>query len=141
MSMKYQVFSEQISSGISTSRTKRAQIYFDSSPGQSDHLFNPAELFLGSFSACMLKNVERFSEMLTISYKKATLVVKGIREDKPPRITEVYYEPTIETEETKERIDLLHRNLEKFGTIFNTVAGSCKVDGKIIKNSNQNNRI
>lgn len=131
--MEYKVSSEQIITGISTSRTKRAQIYFDSSSGQSEHLFNPAELFLSAFSACMLKNVERFSEMLNFTYKKVSLEVKGIREDKPPRMTGVYYKLSIETDESDERVDLLHRNLKKFGTIINTVENACEVDGAILK--------
>ncbi len=29
---------------------------------------NPAELFLGSFAACILKNIERFSNLMKFTY-------------------------------------------------------------------------
>ena len=132
MSMEYEVKAEQIRPNVSTVRAKEAQIYFDSSPGQTKDLFNPAELFLSAFAACMMKNVERFAEKLEFTYKKTAVIVRGVREEKPPRLTDVYYELTLWTNETSHRVDLLRSNLEKFGTIFNTVASACKVSGKII---------
>ncbi|MGB7293806.1 MAG: hypothetical protein WBD99_16685 [Thermodesulfobacteriota bacterium] len=73
MGLEYEVKAEQIIPNISTASAKQAQIYFDSSPGQSEHLFNPAELFLTAFAACILKNVERFSERLHFAYNKASI--------------------------------------------------------------------
>jgi uncharacterized OsmC-like protein len=131
MSLEYEVKAEQVIPNFSTVRTKRAQIYFDSSPKQSEHLFNPAELFLSAFAACVLKNVERFSEILKFSYTKADISVHGVREEPPPRLTKVHYELTIWTEESQHRIDLLRKNLEKHGTIFNTIALACIVSGEV----------
>jgi uncharacterized OsmC-like protein len=132
MSMEYVVKAEQVRPNVSTARAKEAQIYFDSSPGQTKDLFNPAELFLTAFAACMIKNVERFAEKLEFTYKKTAVIVKGVREEKPPRLTQVYYELTLWTNEASHRVDLLRHNLEKFGTIFNTVAMACQVSGKFI---------
>jgi uncharacterized OsmC-like protein len=130
--LEYEVVVEQVVRNISTARTKRAQIYFDSSPGQSEHLFNPAELLLSAFAACLLKNVERLSPTIRLTYQQAAVRVQGVREDKPPRMSRVEWTLTLWTDNPPNRIDLLDRNLRKQGTIYNMLAASCEVVGRII---------
>ena len=130
--LTYDIEAEQIVPHISTSRAKRAQIYFDSSPGQTEHLMNPAELLLSAFAACIIKNVERLSATLHFSYADVKVRVHGVREGPPPRITQVIYEIDLWTDESRHKVDLLHRNLRKFGTIFNTVSAASEVSGRII---------
>ncbi len=130
--LSYDIKAEQILPHVSTSRAKRAQIYFDSSPGQTEHLMNPAELLLSAFAACIIKNVERFSDIIHFSYTDVKVRVHGLREGPPPRITQVVYEIELWTDATPRKVDLLHHNLRKFGTIFNTVAAACDVSGRII---------
>ena len=131
-SLTYDVQAEQILPHVSTSRAKRTQIYFDSSPGQSEHLMNPAELLLSAFAACILKNIERFADILHYSCNDVTVRVHGVREGPPPRITQVTYEIELWTDAPVRKVDLLHHNLRKYGTIFNTVAAACDVSGRII---------
>jgi uncharacterized OsmC-like protein len=130
--LTYDIEAEQILPHVSTSRAKRAQIYFDSSPGQSEHLMNPAELLLSAFAACIIKNVERFSDLIHFSYADVKVRVHGVREGPPPQIIQVRYEIELWTDATAHKVDLLHRNLRKFGTIFNTVSAACDVSGRII---------
>jgi uncharacterized OsmC-like protein len=132
MSLEYDVQAEQVMPNVSTARAKRAQLYFDSSPGQSEHLMGPAELLLSSFAACVLKNVERFAKILRFSYQQAAIRVHGVREDAPPRMSKITYELTLWTAEPERRIELLDRNLQKYGTIFNTLKASCEVSGRIV---------
>ncbi len=115
--LEYTVEAEQVVPNVSTARAKRAQIFFDSSPGQSEHLLNPAELLLSAFSACMLKNVERLAPILRFSYTRAAVRVHGVREDKPPRLVRIDWELQLWTDEPPARVDLLERNLRKQGTI------------------------
>lgn len=129
--LNYQVTAEQVIANVSTARAKRAQIYFDSSPGQSEHLLNPAELLLSAFAACLLKNVERLAPILRFNYQRAAVDVQGVREDKPPRLTHIDWTLTLWTEEPQSRVDLLDRNLRKQGTIYNTLAATCSVSGSI----------
>jgi uncharacterized OsmC-like protein len=129
--LEYNVMAEQVVPNVSTVRAKRAQLYFDSSPGQTEHLMNPAELLLSAFAACTLKNVERFAKILRFSYQRAAITVYGVREDSPPRLTEITYELTLWTDEPENHINLLDRNLRHQGTIYNTLANSCGVEGKI----------
>ena len=92
---------------------------------------SPAELLLGAFSACVLKNVERFSEILKFEYESATIDVKGFRSDKPPAITSIQYVLQIRSADPKLNSHLLMKNIQKFGTIYNTLAKSTEISGKI----------
>jgi uncharacterized OsmC-like protein len=103
------------------------------SPETADSVANPAELFLGSFAACALKNVERFSIMMNFDYSKAEITVSATRLEKPPRMDEIIYELSVYSQDSSLNIDLLHQNIENFGTIFNTVKASCSVMGEIKK--------
>jgi hypothetical protein len=56
-------------------------------------------------------------------YSKAEITVSATRLEKPPRI-EIIYELSVYSQDDSLNIDLLHKNIEKFGTIFNTVKAS-----------------
>ena len=45
----------------------------------------------------------------------------------------VDYELTIYSDAETRKVDLLYRNIKKFGTIYNTVAASCEVSGKMVQ--------
>lgn len=53
------------------------------------------------------------------------------REEPPPHIARMRYELAIVTDEPEARVELLHRNIQRFGTITNTLAKSCEVSGTI----------
>jgi hypothetical protein len=63
---------------------------------------------------------------------KAEITVSATRL-KPPRMDEIIYELSVYSQDSSLNIDLLHQNIEKFGTIFNTVKASCSVMGEIKK--------
>lgn len=48
------------------------------------------------------------------------------------------YEMRITTDEPPRRIDLVHRNLRKFGTVYNTLAAVCQIDGQLTATPTQN---
>jgi uncharacterized OsmC-like protein len=43
----------------------------------------------------------------------------------------INYEITVDTDETETRLALLHKNLQKYGTIYNTLAGATDLSGTI----------
>ncbi|WP_243472109.1 OsmC family protein [Winogradskyella sp. MH6] len=131
--MKYFSKASSISENNASIKIKSSEIAFGITSESADDLPNPAELFLGSFSACILKNVERFSHLMNFEYSNAELIVSATRLEKPPRMDELNYELKIYTQDNSLNIDLLKKNIEKFGTIFNTVKSSCSINGKIEK--------
>lgn len=134
--MNYHIKASSTSNQDAVIHIKQSDIDFGTTSKTSETLPNPAELFLGAFAACMLKNVERFSEMMKFSYTKTTLSVKATRLENPPRMEHLFYELIVYSQDEKLNIDLLKKNIEKFGTIYNTVKQSCSISGKITKQSN-----
>ncbi|MFN3643039.1 MAG: hypothetical protein ACK4TB_08960 [Gemmobacter sp.] len=43
----------------------------------------------------------------------------------------ITYDIVVDTDESDARLDLLHRNLQKYGTIFKTLAGATELSGTI----------
>jgi uncharacterized OsmC-like protein len=130
--LEYQINAIAKAGGMALSRAeKEIAIPFDAAAESGTLLPNPAELFLTSFAACILKNVERYSQKLKIPYTKAEITVNGIRSDVPPAMVSVEYELRIFSNAEARKVDLLYRNVKKFGTIFNTVSKSCEVNGKM----------
>lgn len=111
---------------------KQSEIDFGTTAQTAETLPNPAELFLGAFAACMLKNVERFSTIMKFTYSKAILDVHATRLENPPRMDNITYQLTIYSHGTNLNTALLQKNIEKFGTIYNTVKMSCAISGTIM---------
>ncbi|PNW29031.1 OsmC family protein [Formosa algae] len=129
--MNYQINASSVSNQDAEIYIKSSSIDFGTTPETADTLPNPAELFLGSFSACMLKNVERFSKMMNFSYTKATVHVQAARLEHPPRMEHINYDLKIYSTDEKLNVDLLKKNIETHGTIYNTVKLSCAITGTI----------
>ncbi|ALJ06629.1 osmotically inducible protein C [Pseudalgibacter alginicilyticus] len=134
--MNYQIKASSISNRDANIYIKESNINFGTTSKTSETLANPAELFLGSIAACILKNVERFSEMMNFNYSKAMVDVRATRLNSPPRVSNIIYNLSIYSNDKKLNMDLLKKNIEKFGTIYNTVKLSCTISGtiKIIEN-------
>jgi uncharacterized OsmC-like protein len=92
----------------------------------------PGELLCASLAACLLQHIERYSEMLPFQNDVATVEVEAERTEAPPRITVMRYQIEIVTDEPDHRVELLHRNIRKFGTITNTLAAACQLTGEVI---------
>lgn len=131
--MNYISKASSVSKNNASVTIKESNIPFGITPEMADTLPNPAELFLGSFSACVLKNVERFSVLMNFEYRSAEIMVNATRLEKPPRMDDINYELTIYSNDKNLNIELLKKNIENFGTIFNTVKTSCTVTGEIKK--------
>jgi organic hydroperoxide reductase OsmC/OhrA len=92
----------------------------------------PAELLAGAFAACLMKNLERSAALLSFSYQRADIDVQARRQNVPPRFVEIEYELRLVTEENQRQVDLVHRNLRQFGTVYNTLAAACDVHGRVV---------
>ena len=104
---------------------------FDGTAGRVETLPGPADVLCAALCACTLKNVERFSHLLSFRYESASVEVTADREEPPPRIVRMHYRLRVVTDETPARVELLHKNIRKFGTISNTLAAACDLTGEI----------
>lgn len=129
--MDYHIKASSILNQDAVIEVKQSNIDFGTTSKTAETLPNPAELFLRSFAACVLKNVERFSGMMKFNYSKATIEVNATRLENPPRMDNIIYNLTIYSNDKKLNTDLLKKNIEKFGTIYNTLNMSCSISGTI----------
>jgi uncharacterized OsmC-like protein len=129
--LEYRVSARRIDAHGSEATTKQASLTLDTDiQGRAD-AFNPAELFLASIAACMIKGIERAAPMIHFNFTGVEIKLHGIRQDAPPMMLEVHYEIIVGTAEDDRRLELLHTNVRKYGTISNTVAKALKLEGTI----------
>ena len=129
--LEYAVTAHRIDAHGSEARAGEATLVLDTDLAGRPDAFNPAELFLASIAACILKGIERVTPLLGFSLEGAEVRLQGQRQDAPPKMVSVTYEIIIDTAETDQRLDLLHKNIRKYGTISNTVADAVKLTGAI----------
>ena len=129
--LEYRVSARRIDSHGSVASTKNAEVILDTDISGRPDAFNPAELFLASIAACIIKGIERVTPMLKFDLRGVEVKLHGVRQDSPPKMISVDYELIVDTNETDQRLELLHTNVRKYGTISNTVAEATKLEGVI----------
>lgn len=127
--LEYEVNAVRVDAHGSLARTKDAQIVLDTDVSGRRDAFNPAELFLAAIAACMIKGIERVTPMLHFELRGVDVRLHATRQDAPPKIVGVDYEIIVDTDESDQRLELLHTNVRKYGTISNTVAGATRLEG------------
>lgn len=115
--------------GGSVARCRQAEITLDTDLAGNPNAFNPAELLLAALSACIIKGIERITPMINFSLHGIEVKVDGVRQDAPPGMESITYEIVVDTDESDRRLELLHDNVKKFGTVFNTVAPGTHLTG------------
>ncbi len=129
--MDYRVTAQRIDAHGSLARAKDASLVLDTDVTGRRDAFNPAELFLASIAACMIKGIERVTPTLNFDLWGVEVRLSAARQDSPPLILRVDYELIVDTDEDDGRLDLLHKNVRKYGTISNTVAAALVLEGTI----------
>ena len=131
--LEYEISAVVQNGGLAKAIANNSEIAFDATSGRDEILPNPAELLLTSLAACMLKNLQRYSEILHIPYRKAKISIHGIRNDNPPYMSEINYRLEVDTDADERKIENWHKNILKFGTITNTLERACKLEGTMVK--------
>jgi uncharacterized OsmC-like protein len=129
--IEYWIEARRVDAHGATATTKAAEILLDTDIKGRPDAFNPAELLLAAVAACMIKGIERVTPMLQFEFTDVEVKLHGFRQDNPPKMTLIEYELIIETTESDQRLDLLHKNVRKYGTISNTVADATRLEGTI----------
>ncbi len=129
--LEYRVNARRLDFHGSEARTKDAVLSLDTDIKGRPDAFNPAELFLAAIAACMIKGIERVAPMIRFEFRGVEVKLHGLRQDSPPLMQSVDYELIVDTDEDDHRLELLHTNVRKYGTISNTVAKATKLEGTI----------
>lgn len=129
--LEYHVQTLRIDGHGSEVTAKQAKLTVDTDPQGRADAFNPAEMLLGALAACIIKGAERVLPTLGFSLRGLEVRLHAVRQDSPPRIVGIDYEIIVDTDEPDHRVELLHTNIRKYGTISNTLALAVPVTGTI----------
>ena len=83
----------------------------------------------------MIKGIERVTPTLKFQLRSVRVTIHGVRQDVPPRMESITYEILIDTDESDARLKLLHENVKKYGTVFNTVSPGTELTGTLRRSS------
>ncbi|MFZ2389412.1 MAG: OsmC family protein [Polaromonas sp.] len=135
LKMTFTVSAPRADAHGSEAHCKDARITLDTDLAGRRDAFNPAELLLAALSACMIKGIERVTPILKFDLRSVDVRVHGVRQDVPPRMESIRYEIVVDTDESEQRLNLLHENVKKYGTVFNTVAPGTNLSGVLRRKS------
>jgi len=127
--MTFSVRAQRLDAHGSLARCKDADITLDTDVSGRPDAFNPAELLMAALAACMIKGIERVTPILKFELSGLDVRLHGVRQDVPPKMESIEYEILVDTNETDQRLELLHDNVKKYGTVFNTVAPGTQLRG------------
>jgi uncharacterized OsmC-like protein len=129
--MTFSVGARRVDAHGSEAICKDAAIILDTDMAGRRDAFNPAELLMAALAACMIKSIERVTPVLKFKLRGVEIRLQGVRQDAPPKMESINYEVLVDTDESDHRLDLLHENVKKYGTVFNTVAPGTKLSGTL----------
>jgi uncharacterized OsmC-like protein len=135
--LEYSVKATRIDAHGSLALCKTAEITLDTDLSGNPDAFNPAELLLAALAACILKGIERVMPILHFSLRGVEVRVTGLRQDRPPKMASITYEIIVDSDEKDRQLELLHNNVKKFGTVFNTVAPGTQLSGVLRRKSSE----
>jgi uncharacterized OsmC-like protein len=128
---EYRVTARRVDAHGSLATAKQAEVALDTDLAGRQDAMNPVELLLSALAACMLKGIERVTPMLNFQIAGAEVSLEAVRQDAPPKLTRIRYEIVVDSDENDQRLDLLHRNILKYGTISNTLTAAVPLDGHL----------
>jgi uncharacterized OsmC-like protein len=131
--MEFRVSARRVDAQGGDAQCKDASLILDTALAGRRDAFNPAELLLAALGACMLKGIERVMPMLKFNLRGVSVTLHAVRQDVPPRIESIDYEILVDTDESERRLELLHENVRKYGTVYNTIAPGTQLRGTLQK--------
>jgi len=129
--LEYSVTASRLDAHGSVAFCKDAQVVLDTDVQGRRDAFNPAELLLAAIAACMLKSIERVTPILNFQMRGVEVKLRGARQDSPPKMISIDYEIIVDTDEVDRRLELLHTNVRRYGTISNTIAAAVRFEGVV----------
>ncbi len=131
--LTYAVYTRRMDALASEASCKEARITLDTGMAGRSDAFNPAELLLAALSACMIKGIERVAPIIKFAFRGVEVRLSGVRQDSPPKMARIDYEILVDTDEPDRKLELLHENVRRYGTVFNTVAPGTALAGTLLR--------
>lgn len=131
--LTFEVSAVRTSDHASTLSVNEVELEIDSGVKPRPDALSPIELLLAAQAGCFLKGIERVTPTLNFKFSGVNVWLSATRPVAEARIEQISYRIEIATEEPQERIDLLHKNLQKYGTIYNTLSQGTKLVGELVR--------
>jgi uncharacterized OsmC-like protein len=129
--LNYRISARRTDSHGSVAMAKATQVTLDTDIAGRDDAMNPVELLLSALAACIIKGIERVAPMIRFSFEGVEIEIEAVRQNVPPRLVSIDYRLLVRTSETDQRLELLHTNVRKYGTIYNTLDSTVALSGTI----------
>lgn len=94
--------------------------------------FNAAETLLAALGACLLTNVNTFSDKMRLQIHAARIEFDAVRRDEPPALTEIRYRLVLDSPESEEKLRELSDLCVKWGTVTNTLINGIVPEGTLV---------
>lgn len=127
--LTFDVSATRLDAHGSVATCKSATIRLDTDLAGNPDAFNPAELLLAALGACIIKGIERIQPILKFEFRGVAVRIHGVRQDVPPRMERIDYDIVVDSDESDARLALLHENVRKYGTVFNTLVPGTSLQG------------
>jgi len=88
-------------------------------------------IVLAAVSACILKNMERVAPIISFNYRAITVRIHSVRQDSPPKMLSIDYVIEVDTDENDRKLALMHDNIKKYGTVYNTLVPGTELSGTL----------
>ncbi|MGM0412519.1 MAG: OsmC family protein [Pseudomonadota bacterium] len=129
--VEYRIEVERIDEQGSVARTDTTELVLDTAKGGRDDALAPPELLLASLGACMVRGIQRVRPLVGFELEGATIALHAVRRDDPPGIESIDYDIAIRGDADEDQLELIHTNLRRFSTIYNTIAAGTHLDGVV----------
>jgi uncharacterized OsmC-like protein len=116
---------------------KSVELTIDTSLAGRPDALNPVELLLASQAACFIKGIERLAPTLEFDFRGVQVFLEADGPENEARIAQIRYRVLIETDESDQRIALMHKNLQKQGPIYNTLSAGTELVGSVTRENVQ----
>jgi uncharacterized OsmC-like protein len=129
--MTFSVKATRIDATGSLVEAKQTQLEIDTGMAGRPDALNPVELLLAALAACLIKGIERVARSIALDYEGVQVTLTAHRPVDEARIEDIIYAVVVSTEAEQSKLDLLHKNLMKHGTIYNTVKAGTNLSGTV----------
>jgi len=129
--MTFDLSARRIDAAGSLVHSKQAEGVIETGMAGRPDALNPVELLLAALAACIIKGIERVAGTLGIDHTTVDVALTAHRPVDEARIDDISYVVKNGTAAGQDKLDLLHKNLMKFGTIYNTVKSGTTLAGEI----------
>ena len=99
--------------------------------GDPEAGFNAAETLMAALGACLMTNINSLAEKMRLRIDDAHIEIRAVRRSEPPALITLEYELILSSPEPEEKLEKLHQQAVKWGTVTNTLMDGVRPEGSL----------